>query len=127
VTVYHFDLPQGLAEKGGWENRATIDAFVRYCDVLFDNLGDRVKLWLTINEQNMMILHGAAVGTGESTLKSLYQQNHHMLVAHSDGDEQLPRKITACENRTGTEHIGRLSEIEQPSGCPSSRSVYRNP
>lgn len=83
VTVYHFDLPQGLAEKGGWENRATIDAFVRYCDVLFDNLGDRVKLWLTINEQNMMILHGAAVGTGESTLKSLYQQNHHMLVAQA--------------------------------------------
>ena len=66
VTVYHFDLPQGLAEKGGWENRATIDAFVRYCDVLFDNLGDRVKLWLTLNEQNLMHQHGPAAGTGES-------------------------------------------------------------
>ncbi|MFZ2841841.1 MAG: glycoside hydrolase family 1 protein, partial [Trichococcus flocculiformis] len=103
VTVYHFDLPQGLAEKGGWENRATIDAFVRYCDVLFDNLGDRVKLWLTINEQNMMILHGAAVGTGESTLKSLYQQNHHMLVAQAmvmnNCHEKLPNvKIGPAPN-----------------------------
>lgn len=83
ITVYHFDLPQALAEKGGWENRSTVDAFVRYCEVLFDRFGDRVNLWLTINEQNMMILHGAAVGTGVASVKSLYQQNHHMLLAQA--------------------------------------------
>ncbi|PNB48799.1 6-phospho-beta-glucosidase, partial [Pseudomonas sp. GW456-E7] len=49
--------------------------------------GDRVKYWLTINEQNMMILHGSALGTLDPNLKNpkkeLYQQNHHMLVAQA--------------------------------------------
>lgn len=83
VTVYHFDLPDALSKKGGWLNRSTIDAFVRYCDILFENYADRVKYWLTINEQNMMILHGSAVGTGIRSLKELYQENHHMLLAQA--------------------------------------------
>jgi Beta-glucosidase/6-phospho-beta-glucosidase/beta-galactosidase len=49
--------------KGGWSNRDTVDAFAFYCETLFELYGDRVKYWLTINEQNMMILHGDAIGT----------------------------------------------------------------
>lgn len=83
VTMYHFDLPYALQEKGGWSNRATIDAFERYAKVLFEEYGSRVRYWLTINEQNMMILHGSALGTGSHSKKELYQQNHHMLVAQA--------------------------------------------
>ncbi|MDM5194179.1 glycoside hydrolase family 1 protein [Bacillus hominis] len=83
VTMYHFDLPYELEKKGGWSNRATIDAFVTYCEILFERFGDRVKNWLTINEQNMMILHGQAVGTSIVSQKELYQQNHHMLLAEA--------------------------------------------
>ncbi|MED2790280.1 glycoside hydrolase family 1 protein [Bacillus wiedmannii] len=83
VTMYHFDLPYELEKKGGWSNRATIDAFVAYCEILFERFGDRVKNWLTINEQNMMILHGQAVGTSIVSQKELYQQNHHMLLAEA--------------------------------------------
>jgi 6-phospho-beta-glucosidase len=87
ITMYHFDLPYELEKKGGWSNRATIDAFVRFGKVLFENYGDRVKYWLTINEQNMMILHGAAIGTTDSdpenAQRNLYQQNHHMLIAQA--------------------------------------------
>ncbi|QWG34128.1 glycoside hydrolase family 1 protein [Bacillus mycoides] len=83
ITMYHFDLPYELEKKGGWSNRATIDAFVKYCEILFDRFGDRVKNWLTINEQNMMILHGQAVGTSIVSQKELYQQNHHMLLAEA--------------------------------------------
>ncbi|MBJ7968264.1 glycoside hydrolase family 1 protein, partial [Bacillus cereus] len=61
ITMYHFDLPYELEKKGGWSNRDTIDAFVIYCEILFERFGDRVKNWLTINEQNMMILHGGAI------------------------------------------------------------------
>ena len=48
-------------------------------------LGDLVRYWLTINEQNVMVLHAGAVGTGGSSLtkKELYQQNHHMLLAQA--------------------------------------------
>ena len=87
VTMFHFDLPYALEEKGGWGNRNTIDAFVEYAKVLFDHFGSKVKYWLTINEQNTMILHPGAIGTpkGSSlpTKKELYQQNHHMLLAQA--------------------------------------------
>ncbi|WP_044642576.1 glycoside hydrolase family 1 protein [Risungbinella massiliensis] len=84
VTLYHFDLPYDLEETGGWDNRDTIDAFEQYAVTLFHALGDSVKYWLTINEQNMMIMHGNTIGTGkQSTEKELYQQNHHMMVAQA--------------------------------------------
>lgn len=105
VTVYHFDLPAALEEKGGWSNRATIDAFVRYCDILFDRFGDRVKLWQTINEQNMMILSaGAVIGGGANTMKETYQQNHHMLLAQA-------RVMKQCHDKLPDAKIGPAPNI----------------
>ena len=43
VTMYHFDLPYELHKQGGWCNRKTIDAFVQYAKILFENYGDRVN------------------------------------------------------------------------------------
>lgn len=87
ITMYHFDLPYELQKKGGWSNRETVDAFENYAKVLFTHFGDRVKYWLTINEQNMMILHGANIGTvdrnSKNPQKELYQQNHHMMLAQA--------------------------------------------
>lgn len=87
VTMYHFDLPYALEKQGGWSKRETIDAFEQYAKTLFENFGDRVKYWLTINEQNMLILHPGSIGTLDTSLenpqKVLYQQNHHMLVAQA--------------------------------------------
>ena len=82
VTMYHFDLPLALHEKGGWANRHTIDAFVRYARILFENFGDRVKYWLTINEQTVMINHPSAMNPGRlPSKKELYQQCHNMFIA----------------------------------------------
>ena len=87
VTMFHFDMPQALEERGGWEKRESIDWFVNFAKVMFENFGDRVKYWLTINEQNVLILSGDIIGTttltGPEKYKSLYQQNHHMLVAQA--------------------------------------------
>lgn len=108
VTMYHFDLPQALEEEGGWSNRKTIDAFVEYAKTIFNLYGDRVKYWLTINEQNMMTLSGAAIGTskGDSekeALKETYKQNHHMLLAQARAmkvyhDMNLDGKIGPAPN-----------------------------
>lgn len=82
VTIYHFDLPLALYNQGGWNNRDTIDAFVEYSKLLFERFGDRVKYWLTINEQNVMINHPNAMNPGKvPTKKELYQQCHNMFVA----------------------------------------------
>ena len=82
VTMHHFDLPYELHKQGGWCNRKTIDAFVQYAKILFENYGDQVKYWLTINEQNVMINHPNAMNPGRlPTKKELYQQCHNMFVA----------------------------------------------
>ncbi len=62
VTMFHFDLPYSLEEKGGWNNCDTINAFEEYSKVLFKSFGSKVKYWITINEQNTMILHPGAIG-----------------------------------------------------------------
>lgn len=82
VTMYHFDLPYELFKEGGWSNRSTIDAFVEYAGLLFEHYGEKVRYWLTINEQNVMINHPNAMNPGKVPGKrELYQQCHNMFVA----------------------------------------------
>ncbi len=50
VTLYHWDFPWALHEKGGFHNRAVIDWFRDYAEVMFDKLGDRVPAFITMNE-----------------------------------------------------------------------------
>lgn len=108
VTMYHFDLPAALDQKGGWGNRATIDAFERFAKILFREYGSKVKKWLTINEQNMMILHGDALGTtklrGLAAKKDLYQQNHNMFVAQA-------KAMIACHEMLDDALIGPAPNI----------------
>ncbi|GKU30372.1 glycoside hydrolase family 1 protein [Clostridium folliculivorans] len=108
VTMYHFDLPYELEKKGGWSNRETIDAFENYSKVVFESFGDRVKYFLTINEQNMMILFGAILGTagedGEDPAKKLYQQNHHMLLAQA-------KAMKLCHDMCPSAKIGPAPNI----------------
>lgn len=102
VTIFHFDLPAALAEKGGWSRRESVDEFVDYCRILFENYGDRVKYWLTINEQNMLTLAGEAIGTARlrkdvSRLKQLYQDNHHMLLAQAKAMKLLHEMVPGAK------------------------------
>ena len=89
VTMFHFDMPAALDERGSWSTHESVDWFAEYARVLFENFGDRVKYWLTINEQNMLTLVGPVIGTlhvpeGTTNLtKEIYQQNHHQLVAQA--------------------------------------------
>jgi beta-glucosidase len=50
VTLYHWELPQALADRGGWANRAVVDWFRHYAGIVFDSLGTDVKLFLALNE-----------------------------------------------------------------------------
>ncbi len=91
VTIYHFDYPQALIDQyGGWVNRQSIDDFVAYCRILFEKYGDRVKYWLTINEQDHVIRIPSRMGmTGEEEYydKARYQANHNMCVASAKAFE----------------------------------------
>ncbi len=50
LTLYHWDLPQALEDRGGWTSRETVDRFVDYALAVHDRLGDRVRTWTTLNE-----------------------------------------------------------------------------
>jgi 6-phospho-beta-glucosidase len=62
VTLYHWDLPQALAARGGWEDDDTIDRYVDYAAACFERFGDRVSLWSTLNEPSWSTLHGYLTG-----------------------------------------------------------------
>lgn len=86
VTMFHFDLPYALEKKGGWSNYETVDAFEKFAEILFREYGDKVPYFLTINEQNVMVMRGSVIGTNlnkPATLKEIFQQNHHMLIAQA--------------------------------------------
>ncbi len=50
VTLYHWDLPAALQERGGWGNRSVVEWFACYTEAVAQRLGDRVKDWITLNE-----------------------------------------------------------------------------
>lgn len=85
ATLYHWDLPQYLQDKGGWANRATIDAFVNYTDAVSRRLGDRVSHWITHNEPWCTAFLGNMEGVhapGLKDFKLAIQVSHHLLVSH---------------------------------------------
>lgn len=55
VTLYHWDLPKALADKGGWENVETAYAFAEFSKLVFSEYGEKVKIWVTINEPKYSI------------------------------------------------------------------------
>lgn len=84
VTLYHWDLPQNLQEIGGWENRETIDAFLEYAKICFHEFGDRVKLWVTINEPTYFIYSGYLRGNYPPEAKDFKRAAkalHHVMLA----------------------------------------------
>jgi beta-glucosidase len=62
LTLYHWDLPQALQERGGWASPAAAEWFAGYAAVLADRLGDRVGTWVTLNEPQVFAFTGHARG-----------------------------------------------------------------
>ena len=87
VTIYHWDLPQALQDAyGGWESRKIIPDFVNYAETLFKAYGDRVKYWVSLNEQNIFTHMGWQIAThppGKKDPKLFYQVNHHANLANA--------------------------------------------
>ena len=85
ATLYHWDLPQALQDRGGWVNRETVDHFVAYAEAAARVLGDRVKHWITHNEPWCTAMLGHADGChapGLRDFRAALQACHHVMLSH---------------------------------------------
>jgi beta-glucosidase len=85
ATLFHWDLPQALEDKGGWLSRDTAFRFADYAGLVADALGDRVRLWITLNEPFIHMTLGYATGEhapGQRLLFGALPVAHHQLLGH---------------------------------------------
>jgi beta-glucosidase len=93
VTAYHWDLPQELEDAGGWANRDTAYRFAEYVAIAADRLGDRVRMWTTLNEPWCTAFLGYASGVhapGRREPDAALRAVHHLLLAHGLAMAVLP-------------------------------------
>ncbi|MGA4800028.1 GH1 family beta-glucosidase [Streptomyces lavendulocolor] len=85
VTLYHWDLPQALQDRGGWTVRDTAEHLAAYASVVADRLGDRVTHWATLNEPLCSGWIGHLEGRmapGLTDLTAAVRASYHLLLAH---------------------------------------------
>jgi beta-glucosidase len=90
VTLYHWDLPQTLQDKGGWVNRDTTDRFRDYAEFAFARYGDRVSRWFTHNEPWCVAFVSNLQGRhapGNRDLATAVAVSHHMHLSHAKAVE----------------------------------------
>ena len=76
-----------MQDKGGWQNATTAAAFAAYTDAVFDALGDKVKMWFTLNEPWSTAVLGHGLGSHapgvQDQAKAVYEAGHNQLLAHA--------------------------------------------
>ncbi|MFH8926974.1 GH1 family beta-glucosidase [Streptomyces pristinaespiralis] len=85
VTVYHWDLPQALQDRGGWPERDTAHHLAAYASAVAERLGDRVKHWATLNEPLCSAWIGHLEGRmapGATDLTAAVRASYHLLLGH---------------------------------------------
>jgi beta-glucosidase len=131
VTMFHWDLPQPIEDRGGWRSRATADAFAAYADTIVKALGDRVKNWITLNEIICFTRH--AYGTGQKAPgtregEAVVNQAHHTaLLAHGHGVRAV-REHGGRGARVGLADNPRvpIPVTETPRDIAAARTAFIN-
>lgn len=92
ITLFHWDLPQGIEDLGGWRNRDVVAYFEDYTAAVIDRYGDRVKHWMVLNEPMAFTALGYGLGMhapGKRGFKKFLQSVHHTTLAQSAGARVL--------------------------------------
>ena len=117
ATLYHWDLPAALDDRGGWLNRDSMHWFAEYADIVFRRLDDRIKLWVTHNEPWVVTdggyLHGV-LAPGHRNRFEAPRASHHLMLAHG--------KAVQAYRATGRHQIGLVVNIEPK--YPASQSEH---
>jgi beta-glucosidase len=125
ITLYHWDLPQVLQDKGGWTNRDIIQWFSEYVDVCSKAYGDKVKNWMVFNEPFSFTGLGYFTGyhaPGKKGVNSFLSAVHHTALCQAAGGRIIRKNVPNA-------HIGTTfscSYMYSPkSSKKNDRSVAR--
>jgi beta-glucosidase len=124
VTLNHWDLPQSLQGSGGWTTRSTVDAFVRYADVVSRRLGDRVGHWVTHNEPWCVAHLGYESGAHAPGMRdpaASLRVAHHLMLSHGRALEVLRRNATGAQ--VGIVLV--LTPVHPATGSDADRNAAR--
>ncbi|WP_160680706.1 glycoside hydrolase family 1 protein [Clostridium sp. C8-1-8] len=94
ITLYHFDLPKTLAEKyNGFVSRKVVDLFANYAKLVFERYKNKVKYWITFNEQNFSVFGidhwGVKTKEGDNKEAVGFQVCHNVFIAHAKATKLL--------------------------------------
>ena len=100
VTLYHWDLPQVLQDRGGWPVRETAEHFAAYASAVAERLGDRVTQWATLNEPLCCAWIGHLEGRmapGLTDLKAAVHASYHLLLGHGLAAQAVRAAVPAAQ------------------------------
>ena len=112
VTLYHWDLPQPLQERGGWLNRDTAHRFADHAEAVVQRFGDRVPYWITTNEAWSCAFLGHARGLhapGMQDYNSAGIAAHHLNLAHG-----LAVPAIRAHTRTAQLGVTHCLQVNEP-------------
>ena len=118
LTVYHWDLPYALEQKGGWTNRDIVNWFAQYTEICARNFGDRVKNWMVINEPSVFTGAGYFLGIhapGRTGLKNFIPAIHHTSLSIAEGGRVLKSNLPDAHigSTFSCSHIEPYSDSER--------------
>ena len=117
VTLYHWDLPAALDDRGGWLNPDIPEWFAEYARVVFDRLDDRVPMWSTLNEPWVITDGGYLQGVLAPGHRNLFEApivTHHLLRAHAAAVETY--------RASGKNRIGIVVNLEPKYAASESEA-----
>jgi len=123
LTLYHWDLPAALDDRGGWLNRDIANWFADYARILFERFDGRVKKWVTLNEPWVVTdggyLHGA-LAPGHRSMFETPIASHNLMRAHG--------AAVRTYREVGAHEIGLVVNIEPKypaSDSPEDQAATR--
>ena len=96
ITLYHWDLPQILQDKGGWKNRDAVVWFSEYANLLTKTYGEKVKNWMVFNEPSAFTALGYLIGyhaPGLKGLKNYLPTVHHVCLCQAEGGRIIRKNV----------------------------------
>ena len=131
ATIYHWDLPQALEDKGGWPNRDTAGYFADYANLVVKNLGDRVNAWCIFNEPNIFTWLGYGTGVhapGRKDWEAFMKSTHVVNLAQGQAFRAIKAAYPTAEATsavTMADCIPRTNSEADKAACARYRA-YRN-